>query len=158
MSDYKILGLNIWTYSDARAIIWLGNKNSHFSEKKHYAKIAIGRWGYLGAEITVGGEDREIMLRLGLGFLTIYFGVTNLIKNKYEKAQEIAKKAKCYAYEIDYSNEGRTSGIMISFKDIKSISFNFWDNGDYWTSRKVREKLKHFPYCEGISKSYYFNQ
>jgi len=156
MSDYKFLGLNVWTYSDNRSIIWLGGKNSHYGQKNHYIKTEIGTWGKLGLEIEIGGEDREIQFCIGLGLFTLWLSLTGIIPNKYEKAKEIAKQEKCYAYEIDYSNEGRSTGIMINFKHGLNIEFSFWRNHGWWTSRTIFEKLKRFPYCEGLSKTFYF--
>jgi hypothetical protein len=162
MGNYHFGGLNVWTYSENRAIWWLGIRGTHYSERKHYLKYERGRAGDLGLQITVGGEERDISLRIGLLITTIYLSVTNLVPNRYKKATEIAElinekeSRKTYAYEIDYSGQGRSTGINLSFGEVGCAEFRLWDNGDYWTSRGLRDKFKHFPYCEGASYRVYW--
>jgi len=155
MSDYKFLGLNVWTYSERRAIAWFGSKGSHYSDKKRYWMFEVGEWGGLGLEVTVGGENREVCLRIGLGLLTLYVALTGIVPDRYKKAKEIAAQEKCHAYEIDFSGEGRVTGAMLNFRHNISISFSFWQNQSAWSARSIRQKLKRFPYCEGIGRTFF---
>lgn len=156
MSDYKFCGINVWTYSEARAIVWLGFK--HYSDYKRYLMLEFSGPGCLGAEFTVGGENREVTLRLGLLLFTAYISLTGIVPNRYEKAKMIATQEQKYAYELDYSSEGRTTGVMARFTNPVHIHFSFWKNGTYWSSKPLREKYKRFPYCEGASRSFYLTR
>jgi len=155
MSTYRLLGLNLWTYSERRAIGWIGNNASHHGEKKHYLQFEVGPWGHFGIEVTVGGEDMEVQFRIGLGFAVLYVALAGIVPDRYDKAKEIAANSGCYAYELDYSSQGRTSGMMVNFRHGLSVAFSLWNNSDSWTSKSIRQKFDGFPYCEGVSKTFY---
>ncbi len=155
MSDYHFAGLNAWTYSQNRAILWVGLRGSHYSDRRHL-KYERGEWGYLGLEVTFGGDERDIELRIGLGVTTIYIGVTGLVNSNQAKVEKAAKQQNCYAYELDYAYGGRTTGVMAGFHGIKYLRFSVWCNGDSWTARKSSDKFKCFPYCEGWEKSIFW--
>jgi len=157
MSDYKFAGINVWTYSCNRAIVWFGGEDSHYGDQgKHYLQYERGSAGDFGLEIIVGGENHEVTARIGLLFATFYIGVTGLVRGNETKLQRAAKALGCYNYEVDFADQGRITGFMFSFIDIGVLSLSFWDNSDSWTSRKWTEKLRHFPYCEGIAKRFYW--
>ena len=155
ISEYRFCGLNLWTYSGKRSIAWLGGKSSHYSEKKRYLKFEAGDWGYLGVEITVGGEEKEIMMRLGIGFSTLYIALTGVVPDAYEKAKKITIEHGGYAYELDYSNEGRETGAMLNFRRTLWVRLSLWNSADRWTRRSITEKFRRFPFCEGIARTFY---
>lgn len=156
MSDYKFAGINVYTY-DTRATIWFGK--SGYGEQKHRIQYERGRAEYLGLNVKVGGEDGEITLYLGLLFVSFYIGVTGLVKCNQEKLKAAAKHHNGYTYDIDYTDNGVKTGFEISFKpEIGGIHLWLWRNWQFGTSRSSRQKMKAWPYCEGLLWSLYFDR
>lgn len=158
MNNFHLAGLNIWSYSCNRAVIWIGGRESHWGEKKRHATYERGPGGDVGIEIIVGGESREVMFRIGLLLATFYIGLTNVVPDKYEKAKTIAEKLGRYGYEVDFSSQGRRSGVMLSFGELAGLEFSLWVDDLTWTRRGVIEKFRCFPYCEGIRKKFYWRK
>jgi len=146
---YSFAGVNAWCYSGNRAIVWFGK--GHWGEKKRYLTYCRGRAGYLGAEVVVGGEDREVTLSLGLLFTTLYIGITGLLRCDHEKLQSAAING-IYKYEIDYTDNGARTGLMILlWGECAHINATLWNQDLSSSNRPAREKLRNWPYCEGLS-------
>lgn len=153
--DHHFLGINFHKRLRPVFDIWLGPSGSHYSKRNHHLIIEFGGGGMFGFEIVVGGEDREVLLRIGLVFFTLYVAVTNIVPDGHEKAKAIALKQGGYAYQWDYSNGGRETGIMLFFKLPILISASLWSNYNDWTDNDLISKFKHFPFCEGASVNIY---
>ena len=155
MSSYHFGGLNIWAYSLNRSIVWLGLKDSHYMDRRHLT-CEFGSGIALGLEVIVGGENRDVSLRIGLLITTIYLGVTDLVHSNKKKLEQSAKRNLCYTSEVDFADQGRRTGVMLTFGDCGGLEFNLWNNSDSWTNRSLVKKFRYFPYCEGARKKFYF--
>jgi len=152
----RFAGINTWIYSEKRFSIWLGNRESHWCDKKHYVNGQVGRWGYLGLTVTAGGEDRELRFRIGLGILTLYLSITGITRSNKEKLNAAAKAQGCYSYELDWSGNGNSTGFGLNFDswDLACLELELWKNPHGTHYRK--SWFKGFPYCQGWDGRTYF--
>lgn len=136
-----------------RGRFWFGQEDWSLSRCLCY-EIAFGF--AFGLQVICGGEDRELTFRIGLLFCTLYLSIERVFSLNSDALQRAMKDQGIrYSYQLDYTDSGRTTGVMIG---TMGIEFCLWEDGDTHTSRPLRQKFSNWPYCEGAGCWFWWRQ
>ena len=113
-------------------------------------EISRSRFINLAFEVTVGGDDHDLVFRIGLPWFSFYFLFERFLdwrkwprRDSYKKsevrAERLSKKhgRKIYTYEIDtWSSHGRSTGFYLTDE---LFHINIWDGGHGWSSDQFKD-------------------
>lgn len=115
----------------ARRRLWLGEPYA-----SHALALEMGR-GHTGLELRVGGENRVVGLFVGVYFACFWlsledYGYAPWRRRVSDWAKARAAVLGCYAYQLDWADEGRATGFSIHDG---SIWWRVFAGMDAWSSR-----------------------
>ena len=111
--------------------------------------LEVSRGKRLAASFTVGGEETDLSIQLAFGW-SVYLTLRGFVPWSWRRwltkraearvaAQHAAGGRKRYAYELDLSSTGRTTGVRV-FDG--TIWFDLWKDTSQWSN----DDAKHWPW------------
>ena len=109
---------------------------------------ALDGWQSLAFEVTVGGDDHDLVVRVSCLVFSLYLSLNNVVSNEYrhrswERTQARAARlpghddGHAYAYQIaTWSGHGRKTGFYIS---AELAHLSIWDGDHGWESRQTQK-------------------